>query len=91
MTSNTSTQHRPFIMSDKSHDSDALGEEIQKEWAEFTKDTERARREMQETIDEVFEEKWTAGEITAIAVGTAVIIALLAIGIWKMYEIFAEH
>ena len=67
----------------------SIGKQIQKEWAEFTKDTEDARKKMQEAIDEAFEEKWSIGEITAVVVGASVLAALIAIAIWKIYAAFA--
>ena len=74
---------------DDSSDSKSIGKAIQQEWAEFTKDTDAARRKMEEAIDEAFKEKWSAGEITAIVVGVSVLAALLAIAIWKIYEVLA--
>ena len=71
-------------MSDNSNhdssDSNSIRKAIQQEWAEFTKDTDEARRKMEEAIDEAFKER---GEITAIVVGVRVLSALIAIAIWS--------
>ena len=76
-------------MSDN-NDSDSLGGEVQKAWAEFVKDNENARKDMQEAIDEAFEDEgWTVGQITAVVVGSAVAVALLAVAIWRIYEFCA--